>query len=195
MTGKFRRQIYNELNLRETDDLLEIWKENDRVEWSNETFEVIEEILKNRRVEIPQQDEPIREYNDEKDEVENYDFSDEELKIIEDENPPEFYKPFEVIKLGRWIDLAARVMVVLAIIHSLFGFSSSQRIVQAFFIMHADSPWILPITVLLVVVNVATDILITYFPLVALSKILRLLMEMEFNSRKTQTNPFGSANK
>ena len=195
MNEEFRRQIYNELNLRETEDLLEIWKENDRVEWSNETFEVIEEILKNRKVEIPQQDEPIHEDDDEDDRLENYDFSEKELRIIEDENPPEFYKPLEVMKLGRWIDLAAKAMIVLIVVQGLFGFSSSQRIVQGYFIMHADSPWILPITVLLVAANVATGILITYFPLVALSKILRLLMEMEFNSRKTQTNPLGSANK
>lgn len=183
MNEEFRRQIYNELNLRETDDLLEIWKQNDHVEWSNETFEAIKEILRNRTVEIPQQDEPIYEYNDEDDEVENYDLSDEELKII-DENPPEFYKPFDVIKLGRWIDMAAKAMIVLIIVQSLFGFSSSQRIVQGYFIMHPDSSWILPVTVLLVAANVATSILVTYLPLIALSKILRILMEMEFNSRK-----------
>ena len=195
MNRDFHKQIYNELNLRETDELLNMWKENNRVEWSDETFDVIKEILKIRRVEIPEQDEPVYEYNDEDDEIKNYDFSDEELKIIEDENPPAFYRPFEIIKLGRWMNLLAKVMVVLLIIQGLFGFSSSLNIVQGFFVMNPNSPWILPLTVLLIAANISTNIFITCFPLIALSKILRVLMEMEFNSRRTQTTQLGSANK
>ena len=30
---------------------------------------------------------------------EEYEFSEMELKIIDDENPPEFYDPFEVLKV------------------------------------------------------------------------------------------------
>ncbi len=33
MVNKFRAQVYNELNLRETDELLKIWQENNRDEF------------------------------------------------------------------------------------------------------------------------------------------------------------------
>src|SRR6266487_6353628 len=98
MNNELRNQIYNELNLREIEDLLKIWQKNDRVEWSDEAFAIIKEILQNRGMEVPKQDEPINEYGEEEMEVENYDFSDEELKIIGDDNPPDFYDPFEVLK-------------------------------------------------------------------------------------------------
>ena len=53
MNHELRDQIYNNMNLRETDELLEIWQTNDRVEWSETTFEVIKEILKSRGVKSP----------------------------------------------------------------------------------------------------------------------------------------------
>ncbi len=62
MTDDLRNQVFNNLNLLETDDLIDIWKKNDRVEWSETTFDVVREILQNRFVEIPKQNEPILEY-------------------------------------------------------------------------------------------------------------------------------------
>jgi hypothetical protein len=62
MTDDLRNQVFNNLNLLETDDLIDIWKKNDRVEWSEIAFDVVCEILQNRLVEIPKQNEPILEY-------------------------------------------------------------------------------------------------------------------------------------
>jgi hypothetical protein len=62
MTDDLRNQVFNNLNLLETDDLIDIWKKNDRVEWSETAFDVVREILQNRLVEIPKQNEPILEY-------------------------------------------------------------------------------------------------------------------------------------
>jgi len=184
MSADFRRQIYNELNLRETDDLLNIWLANNRAEWSEAAFEIIKEILEERNVEIPQQSEPADEVDEENDDVEGHDFSDEELKIIDDENQPEFYDPFEVLQFSRWIDLMVWLMMGLIVIQGLFGFSRSESVVQGFFFRSSDSALILPITVLVVFANIAMGVLLTYVPLKALSRILRILMEMEFNSRK-----------
>ncbi len=55
MDNNLRKQIYNSMNLRETDDLVEIWQENDRKEWSDLAFSVIREILINRLEELPTQ--------------------------------------------------------------------------------------------------------------------------------------------
>src|SRR6266508_5018517 len=67
MNNDLRRQIHSNMNLKETDELLEVWQTNDRVEWTEITFEVIKEILKYRGVEIPEQDEPIYEHPEEAD--------------------------------------------------------------------------------------------------------------------------------
>ncbi len=48
-------EIYNELNLKSTDELLEIWEKNDRSVWSNEGFTAIKKILRERQVSIPPQ--------------------------------------------------------------------------------------------------------------------------------------------
>ena len=180
MNNEFRQQIYNELNLRETDDLLDIWQENNRLEWSDDAFEIIGEILRARGVEIPQQDGAIYEH----DETKDYDFSEEELKIIDDENPPDFYNPVEVLRLSKWIDLAIKGMIGLIITQNLLNISTAFRIPQSYFVGSKYFLGAYPITLLIVAVNIAIGILLTYMPLKFLSQILRILMEMEFRSRK-----------
>jgi hypothetical protein len=51
--NNLRKQIYGNMNLKETEDLVEIWQENDRKEWSDLAFDVIREILVNRLGELP----------------------------------------------------------------------------------------------------------------------------------------------
>jgi hypothetical protein len=53
MDEDFRNQIYNNLNLRETDDLIEIWHQNDLTEWTDVALDVVREILQNRLGELP----------------------------------------------------------------------------------------------------------------------------------------------
>lgn len=180
MNNEFRQQIYNELNLRETDDLLDIWQENNHFEWSDDAFEVISKILKARGVEIPEQDAAKYKQN----EAEDHQFSDEELKIIDDENPPDFYDPFEVLRVSKWLGLAIKLLVGLIIIQNLLNISTSWRTAQSYF---AGSQYFLgayPVTFLIVAANIAISVLLAYFPLKFLSQILRILMEMEFRSRK-----------
>ncbi len=80
MSIELREQIYNELNLRETNDLLEIWQTNNRTEWSDIAFEIIKQILTERGLKIPEQDAPVDEYNEGVIEDDSFDFSEEELK-------------------------------------------------------------------------------------------------------------------
>lgn len=183
MSNDLHHQIYQEMNLIETNELLEIWQNNDRFEWSDIAFEVINEILREHGVEIPNQNEPIYDHNDEEAE-EDYEFSEEVLKIIDDKNPPDFYDPFEVLKVSKWIDLAVKAMIALIVIQSLLNVSTYWRIAQSYFINNPYSFWVYLITVLIVAANIALSVLLTYVPLKALSRILRILMEMEFTSRK-----------
>ena len=54
-----RESIYGQFSQKTTDELIEIWQANDRVEWSETTFDVIREILQERQVELPAQDEAV----------------------------------------------------------------------------------------------------------------------------------------
>ena len=62
MDENFRNQLINNLNLKPIEELLEIWKTNDRVEWTDEAFEVIQQILLERLGYVPPQNSPITKY-------------------------------------------------------------------------------------------------------------------------------------
>ena len=50
-----RKQIYERMSFRETDELLEIWRKGDRAEWTETALNVVQEILLDRLGEIPSQ--------------------------------------------------------------------------------------------------------------------------------------------
>ena len=67
MSDDFRKQLYRNFNQRATDELIEIWQTNNRAEWSELSFDVIQEILQERLSALPSQNEPITELvNEEK---------------------------------------------------------------------------------------------------------------------------------
>jgi small-conductance mechanosensitive channel len=49
------KNIYPSMQEKETDELLRIWKENDREQWSDTAFEVIHDILLERIGQLPEQ--------------------------------------------------------------------------------------------------------------------------------------------
>ncbi len=55
--------IRRTLETRETEDLLEIWQTNDRLEWTPEAFEAIQRILEERNVSLPVQNAAVEESN------------------------------------------------------------------------------------------------------------------------------------
>jgi hypothetical protein len=59
MGKSLRDQIFSNINLKETDELVDIWITNDRTEWSDTAFDVVEEILEQRLDELPVQNVPI----------------------------------------------------------------------------------------------------------------------------------------
>lgn len=60
MDNKLIDSIKKNLESKTTDELLEIWIENDRVEWSDEAFQAIKQILNKRDQVLPKQN-PVRE--------------------------------------------------------------------------------------------------------------------------------------
>ena len=185
MSNSLREQITSRMNLKETDELLDIWQSNDRFEWSDEAFDVISEILKNRGVDIPPQGEPVYEQVDVEADKDDYGFSEEELRILDDENPPAFYDPLEVLWLTRRLDWMVKATIYFSVAYSLLNFSTSKNIAQSYFLMNPNSAFVYLIAALIVVLNAVITIVITYVPLKALVRILRILMEMEFRSRES----------
>ena len=183
MSSDLHKQIYNTLNLKETDELIEIWKKNDRVEWTEDTFNVIQEILQERLEELPPQDEPILEYTDDNEGEDSKEETDFDF-VIDDENLPEFYNPHEVLRLEKWLYQAAIAAIIASIISSLLGLQQTQRIVLGFFMNNIEmnsTAWL--IAIIIFVFAVGLQCILIYFPLKALGSILKILMEMEFNSR------------
>src|SRR5688572_18652885 len=89
MSDDFRRQVYNSLILKETDELLEIWEKNDRTDWSEFAFESIREILLERLGEVPPQNEPVYEHvaqEMEDDDLSEISPEDEALYLYDEEN-------------------------------------------------------------------------------------------------------------
>ena len=169
--------------LKETEELLEIWRANNRFEWSDAALDIVKEILTERGIELPAQHEPM--YERPEDEIdEEHDFSEGELRIIGDENPPDFYDPFDVVLITKQIDRIAKWMIVFTILYNAINYQRIMGMVQPIFIRNLDSVFVHVFAVLLLAINTAIGIVLSYFPLKALAHVLRILMEMEFRSRK-----------
>jgi hypothetical protein len=185
MSNELRQQIYNNLNLKETEELVEIWQKNDRVEWSETTFDVLKEILQQRLGELPPQNEPISEYIEDEEDIEP-----DDEQTIDDDNQPEFYKPREVLWLDTWLYRAAIAAIVASFISSLLELYRMQRIILPFFAGNSLSTstfWSWLVAIVLFLFAVVLQCILIYFPLKALGTILKILMEMEFNSRGLKT--------
>lgn len=177
MRKDYRETVYNTLKERDTEELLDIWQKNDRYEWSDVAFDAIKQILLQRLGEIPEQGEPI--YDQEELKTRG-----EEKSEQEEENEPVFYKPRDVLALELWLNRAAIAMVVIAILINLLNFGNTRRIVLGLFATSRNYvilEWV--IALVLTILNIIVGSVIYYFSLKALSSILKILMEMEFNSR------------
>lgn len=118
---------------------------------------------------------------------EKYGFSELELKIIDDDNPPAFYDPFEVLETSKNLDRAAKAAVVIALlafIPEVLQFSESINFL--FSKMPFMTYFPIVTSFILTALGVALQIIFTYYPLKALAQILKTILEMEFNSRKAK---------
>jgi hypothetical protein len=185
MSDDLRKQIFNTLNLKDTDELMKIWQANDHVEWSDKAFEVISEILQERLDHLPKQNEPVYEHL-KKDFTDNFDETSPLRKFLDLKNAPALYDPKEVLWLDIWLNRAAIVAVVITVISSLFQIPSLNRLWLPYSYNMAFPPgdlvaWLIPI--IIVVFGIVFQSIIVYFSLKALATILKILMEMEFSSR------------
>jgi hypothetical protein len=108
-----------------------------------------------------------------------------EAKLLDNENQPEFYDTLEVLTLRDNIDKVVKAVVIVNIVFGIANFQFVQGMLLGYFPSIGEMPGILW-SLLITGIAVGIDIVILYFPLKALAYILRILMEMEFNSRKAR---------
>jgi hypothetical protein len=114
----YQSQIYTHMKEMDTEQLLAIWKRNDRTEWTEQAFDAIWSILSDRLGEVPEQGEPRGEYDDQIDEEE----------AAQDDYPTE-RKLVWIAELARnlsWINVG--VAVVYALYRLFTGFSNPQPV-------------------------------------------------------------------
>jgi hypothetical protein len=183
MSEELREQIRNNFNLKDIYELLEIWKTNNRVEWSDMAFDVLREMLREKIREVPLQDKPIFEHEEAV--QHNSSLEDWEEKLLANEDQPELYNLAEVITFRRNVN---RLIIAAAIVYTLIAALNSQPLRMYF---EGGTPSISDIMVFtpdtfIIVLAVLLQIAFIYFPFKAVTHILRILMEMEFNSRKAK---------
>lgn len=180
MSDDFRQQLRENFEQKETGELISIWQTNDRTEWSSLSFEIVEEILRERSVELPAQDEPIlvkkkvertREENDPASLLYPY---------LNKEHAPVLYSPRNVMRLERWLNGLAVAMAALIILQGSSSVWSVFFIGKVSFLDWLKS-WNLAafLTLGMFLANAA----VIFVCLKALAFILKMLMQMEFRSR------------
>jgi len=185
MSDNLRKQVYESLNRKETDELIKIWIINNHVEWSETAFDVTKEILEQRLGDLPIQNEPIFEHVEQ--EIDDNDGGASFDKFIDPHNAPAFYKPKEIIRINTWLNRVSVAAVAITIIVGIPELFRLQRIVLSYSYSMGNNPqwnfvsWLIA----LIIGGFATALqcFIVYYSLKALASILKILMEMEFNSR------------
>jgi len=99
--NSLKNQIYGNMQLKETDELIEIWKRDNRAEWSDTAFEVVKEILLDRLGELPPQ------------EPENVDIESETF-----DDP--YHSDDRLLKISSWANILSWVILALYIVR-FFG--------------------------------------------------------------------------
>jgi hypothetical protein len=178
MSDSLYSQIHNNLNLRTTNELLEIWQKNNRYEWTDTAFEAIQKILVERGEEVPPQGPPILQ----SEEGDESDLSDNELSE-ETLAPTTFYDPVDALLLIDWLEWTGKAAILVAVLNGLWvAYPSILAFYKEF--PSSDFPHLLKI-IIEMGIFVFSGFLIYLF-LRAIAYILKILMEFEFNSRGIQ---------
>lgn len=187
MDDNLRKQIFNTLILRETDDLVEIWVTNDRVEWSDTAFEVIEDILKQRLGELPPQHEPVLEHFD-PNTMEGYDERIFVNKFKSPKRKPVFYNPKWVMEMIVGMNRMSLLAIVVIFFSNLPEVIKLQEMIRPIF--PNGITWdglAFQISMMVGFALIVLECILVFFGLRGLAAVLRILMEMEHNSRTTIT--------
>jgi hypothetical protein len=185
MSSDLRDQIYEQMNQKETDDLLDIWVMNDRTEWSDEVFEIIRQIFIQRGVNYPDQDEPIyaRKETASAKGIDSDGLEEWEAKVLDNDDQPDFYDTLEVLNLHKMLNRTAKASIAIYSVLGFFRLPFAPDIMTGTFPSNQQLMSATPV-IITTLLAYGLQILLFYYSLKALGSILRILMEMEFNSRR-----------
>ena len=182
MNDDLRPYIHNNMDMKETDELVQIWTSNNRLEWSDTAFEVISEILVQRLGQLPPQNEPITEYGAHSNSESDDNLLEEDL--ADEENEPVLYDPEKVLLFCTWLNRAALIAVVATIILSYQVLDIWHTTLMA--LAGGDPEWDLTTSILALIpwaISIFIECVLIYFPLRGLAYVLKILVEMEQRSR------------
>ena len=178
MSEDYRDQVFNNLDLKSTKELLEIWQKNERFDWSDTAFEVIQEILEEGLEELPPQNKAVYEQVEEK-----KDKAVLSAKYTSPDNNGLLYDPKKVLKLCSWLNWMSVIFPFLIV---LLNFDTIIYILF-FFIPYSFSNTMTPANSLLaIIVNILYKSIPYFLLFRAISYMLKILLEMELNSREVQ---------
>lgn len=170
--NNMREIVYSNLNLKSTEELVEIWKQKNKEEWTELALEIVEEILITRLGEIPDQIMLFQE---------NSENDDQHIKL-ELSDTPEFYNPKDVIMVEKWLIRASNALILLITINSLFNYKSYYSMASA--MLENNNVTGHYIAVFMIIILLAINAAIIFFPMRGIGFVLKILMQIEFNSRK-----------
>lgn len=181
--GNLHSEVFSNLNLRETDDLIQIWRDNNRYEWTDEALQIVSQILQERLGELPSQNGPSYEPSPLKNEK-PIEVGSPLNAYLDDEDLPEFYDPWNVLRLEKWIYRAAVGAIIITALQLLLDFSNYQRFWMTWFAGDARYNLVAGLLAILQIsLYIGIEYIVMFLPLRALAEILKILMEMEFTSR------------
>ena len=170
--------IYDHLFWKDTDELIGYWQRHDEEEWTAGAFEVMEKILIERLGKLPSKDE-IDELLMTMDAMEEKSNPFTELKTLINDNDPVFYEPNKVTLLIKWIFRSLNLLIILYILQFVFD---NFRLFRGVF----DGNFEIFSIVFGIIFNLG-NLLITIVAIFILYKalgyVLKILKEMEVNSR------------
>jgi hypothetical protein len=170
--------IYRNLSLRETEDLEEFWLRHDENEWTPIAFDVMEKILIERLGELPPK-EPLPEKPEITTTLKQKNDLRKEIKTLVSDNDPVFYDPEKVTLLVKWIFRSMNILIV------LYGLQFLYNVIYYFSIRSAFASWIEVFNYLgMGFISALISIIFVFVEYKVLGYVLKILREMEINSRK-----------
>jgi hypothetical protein len=98
---------------------------------------------------------------------------------------PIFYQPQDIMWLEKWINRAALAMIGITTLISIFGFSKTKQTAFSYFINRPGGDVSASIVAaVIIILNIIAVSALYYFLLRSLGSALKILMEVEFNSRR-----------
>ena len=107
-----------------------------------------------------------------------------ESLIADQENPAIFYKPIDVLNLIKWIEWGEKVAIIVIILRNLVDFPRTVTIIKSYSFQEPNMLIVNLLSLTLIMLSMMFGIAITLVVLRTLKYVLRIIMEMEFTSRK-----------